>query len=197
MLLAGLLLTCMTSAASARTFWVEELFAGAWLNESPWALSNQVQAIDCRGVGKARRDAAYQDTYTSFRCDVRADSDNTRLGEVLVVPAGPEFLRVVRPLSGNPPPYKPIGPIPRGSGPTMRSSDVPPLLDRTRWARRDRYDAARCFGIGRFAEVKGIGSAGFYFTAFVCRTAKYGGQAHVLLVTSARGQAVRVVRVLV
>jgi hypothetical protein len=159
-----LLLASTASAAPARSFWVSELFAGTWLNESPWALSNEVQALNCEGIGKAKPDAAYQNTYSSFRCEVHANSDNATLGEVLVAPAGPEFMRAVRSLSGNPPLYRPIGPIPNGKA-QLRSADVPALLDRSRWAKHHEFASARCFGVGPFSEIKGLNVAGFYFTA--------------------------------
>jgi hypothetical protein len=191
-----LLLACTAAAAPARGFWVEAPFAGIWLSESPWALSNHVDALNCEGIGKAKRDAAYQNTYTSFRCEVHAEEDGASVGEVLVKPAGPEFMRVARWLSGGPLPEPNIGPIPKGRGP-LRSSDVPPLLESSRWAKNHEFAAARCFGIGPFEETKGVNVAGFYFTAFVCRTTVVEGEDHVLLVTSTGGRAVRVVRVLV
>jgi hypothetical protein len=189
------LLACTAAAAPARGFWVEEPFAGIWLSESPWALSNHVDALNCEGIGKPERDAAYQSTYTSFRCEVRAEEDGAMVGEVLVKPAGPEFMRVARWLSGTPLPEPKIGPITNGRGP-LRSSDVPPLVESSRWGKDNEFAAARCFGIGPFKETKGVNVAGFYFTAFVCRTTVVEGEDHVLLVTSTGGSAVRVVRVL-
>jgi hypothetical protein len=194
-LLGLVLVACAASGAQARSFSVSELFAGTWLNETPWALSNEVDVLNCRGIGKPKRDAAYQKTYSSFRCEVHADADNATLGEVLVAPAGPEDMRVVRPLSGSPPPYSPIGPVPKGKAP-LRSADVPLLLERSGWAKHHEFAAARCFGVGPFSAVKGVNVAGFYFTAFVCRTTVVEGEDQVLLVTSSGRKAVRVARVL-
>jgi hypothetical protein len=194
-LLVALVATMLAAApatAGAR-FYVEQLFVAVDLNTSPWAVGNDVLALDCKGLGRSRRDGALQRTYASFRCAVIQNSDGRDRGAVLVVPTGPESVRVARALSGDPPPDRPIGPVPHGAA-RIRSADVPPLLQRSRWARGHRFVAARCYGVGPFVEAVGIGTAGAYFGAFVCKTTVPGERGEVVLVATTGTRSVRVAR---
>jgi hypothetical protein len=184
-------------ASGAKQFYMARMWVLVALNNSAWSVGNGVRALDCVGVGTPRRDAAYQQTYTSFRCTIVDDAGSAPRGEALVKPTGPEAVRVVRAISGDPPPDRPIGRIPPGKG-RIRSSDVAALLKQSTWAKSHDYTRAVCYGVGRFDAKKGINIAGAYFGAFVCHTTA-GGDApsNVLLVATSGRNAVRVARTLV
>jgi hypothetical protein len=185
-------LVAAAPASAAKRFYIERGFVMVALNNSAWSLGNGVRASDCTGTGPARRDAAYQSTYASFQCTVVDDTGGAR-GVALVEPIGPEAVRVARAISGDPPPDRPIGAIPRGSR-RIRSSEVAALLQRSTWAKSHPYAYAVCYGVGPFDAVKGINVAGAYFSAFVCKTNAPAGTPAVVLVATSGKKAVRVVR---
>jgi hypothetical protein len=190
-------LLAAVAASAATRFYMERMWVMVALNNSPWSVANGVRALDCKGVGSSRRDAAYQQTYTSFRCTIVDNDGSAPRGEALVKPTGPEAVRVVRALSGNPPPDRPIGKLPRGKG-RIRSSDVAALLKQSGWAKSHDYLSAVCYGVGPFDAKKGLNIAGAYFGAFVCRTTVGGGApSNVLLVATSGRRSVRVARTLV
>jgi hypothetical protein len=196
---AGALLAVLLAAvpASAATFYMQRNFVLVALNNSAWSVANGVRAPDCTGVGPSRRDAAFQKTYASYRCTVINTDGSAPRGEILVSPTGPEAVRVVRTVSGDSPPDRPIANIPRGKG-RIRSSDVAALLKKSAWARTHAYLSAVCYGVGPFDAQTGIDIAGAYFGAFVCRTTVGGGaRSNVLLVATSGRRSVRVARTLV
>lgn len=192
-----LLVPSAASGAKAKRFHMQTGFVLVALNNSPWSVGNGVRALECTGIGKPRRDAAFQSTWSSFRCTVVDAAGSAARGVALVKPVGPEAVSVVRAISGNPPPDWPLGKIPKGKGRT-RSSDVAARLTKSDWAKTHDYLGAVCYGVGPFDAQVGIDTAGAYFGAFVCRiTVGGGGPSNVLLVETSGKRSVRVTRTLV
>ncbi|HST41490.1 MAG TPA: hypothetical protein VLK58_18375 [Conexibacter sp.] len=79
-----LLVPSAASAAEAKRFQMQTGFVLVALNNSPWAVGNGVRAPECRGIGKPRRDAAFQSTWSSFRCTVVDAAGGAARGVALV-----------------------------------------------------------------------------------------------------------------
>jgi hypothetical protein len=185
---AALLTTGTARGAGAKPTVVDGLSA-MYLNDSAWTDQNALDPLEtvCVGIAGARQGPVDLE-HTTFRCTVGRST--RRVGVVIAIALGPEWLKVTRILSGSLKPDRGVGAVPNGPL-AMGNYDAEPALEHSPWAHAHGVAKALCTGLGPYKKQL----LGLQFGAFNCATYDAAGKrAGTVVVQVVSHTSLRVVR---
>jgi hypothetical protein len=162
----GLTVAAGATARASSAFFIDSNSAGLTLEESLWAQRNHVANVECHGYGRYRSGVLGPE-FASFSC-AAYDRGFNRLGVVSAVTVGPEWLRVVKTLSGRFVADPGVGAVVSRGRFYLDSNEAGLIIGDSAWAQRNRVENVNCHGVGSFRS----GIIGAEFSSFVC--ALYG-----------------------